>query len=147
MKTTVKALKKGELFTKKEIENPTEMQVWIRGKYDRSVKRYEIQCWGDTNKIEYVKGETAAYTEIRFLKEIKQSMLTSTQPERIIMYKVLTYEYHNGKLIHKSGDDCYFETKESAERCAEKLRKLDETFKRPGYYTIELTVKVIKEMD
>ena len=66
MKTTVKALKKGEYFTKKDIEEPSEMQVWIRGEYDRESRRYEISCWGDINKTQYVKGETIAYTEFTF---------------------------------------------------------------------------------
>lgn len=66
MKTTIKSLKPGAWFTKKDIKNPTEMQVWIRGEYDRTEKRYEIQCWGDINKIQYVKGDTIAYTEFTF---------------------------------------------------------------------------------
>ena len=66
MKTTIKSLKKGEWFTKKDIENPTENQVWIRGDYDRTSKRYECQSYGDINRICYIKGDKEVYTEFTF---------------------------------------------------------------------------------
>jgi len=66
MKTTVKSLKKGDWFTKKDLSDPTEMQVWIRGDYDRSSKRYSIICFGDINKEQFVKPETTAYTDFTF---------------------------------------------------------------------------------
>ena len=37
--TAIKNLKKGEFFTKKSIEYPTDRQVWIRGEYDHSEKK------------------------------------------------------------------------------------------------------------
>ena len=37
----IKDLKKGAFFTKKPVDNPKESQVWIRGEYDRSEKKYE----------------------------------------------------------------------------------------------------------
>lgn len=36
----IKELKKGDYFTIKSIENPTDKQVYIRGDYDRSSKKY-----------------------------------------------------------------------------------------------------------
>lgn len=37
---TVKQLKQGEYFTRKPIAEPKENQVYIRGEYDRSTKKY-----------------------------------------------------------------------------------------------------------
>ena len=37
----LKNLKKGEYFTIKPIEAPTEKQVYIKGDYDRASKNYE----------------------------------------------------------------------------------------------------------
>ena len=63
---TVRELKKGDFFTKKPYENPTDMQVWIRGDYDRSSKRYSCYCWGDVNKEQFLKGDKEVYTEFTF---------------------------------------------------------------------------------
>lgn len=63
---TVKELKKGRYFTRKAIENPTEMQVWIRGDYDREQKKYECQCFGDMNSFCYLKGAAEIYTDFTF---------------------------------------------------------------------------------
>lgn len=37
----LKELKKGDFFTKKAISDPSESQVWVRGDYDRSAKKYD----------------------------------------------------------------------------------------------------------
>lgn len=66
MKTIVKALKKGEFFTKKDIEFPGEMQVWIRGDYIREDKKYECICWGGVNKFCYMKGTKEVFTGFTF---------------------------------------------------------------------------------
>ena len=66
MKRTVKSLKKGEWFTKKDLSDPTEMQVWIRGEYDKETKKYSITCWGDTNKEQFIKGSTEVFTDFTF---------------------------------------------------------------------------------
>ena len=66
MKTTVKALKNGEFFTKRDIEFPGDMQVWIRGPYVRSEKKYECTCFGDVNKWCYLKGTKEVFTGFTF---------------------------------------------------------------------------------
>ena len=66
MKRTVKSMKKGEWFTKKDLSDPTEMQVWIRGEYDREAKKYWCQCFGDISKEQLIKGDAIAYTEFTF---------------------------------------------------------------------------------
>ena len=66
MKTTIKDIKRGEWFTLKDIENPTEMQVWIKDEYDRTEKAYWCQCFGDINKFRLFKGNKEVYTEFTF---------------------------------------------------------------------------------
>lgn len=56
----IKKLMKGELFLKKELPEgtePTAMQVWVRGDYVRSEKRYECYRYGDVNDFCYLKGD------------------------------------------------------------------------------------------
>lgn len=63
---TIKQLKQGEYFTKKPIEYPTEKQVWIRGEYDRELKKYECYCFNDVNKFCYIPGNKEVFTEFTF---------------------------------------------------------------------------------
>lgn len=63
---TVRDLKKGEYFTLKPIENPTESQVYIRGEYDRSEKKYEATKFSDISASRYLKPTTKVYTEFTF---------------------------------------------------------------------------------
>ena len=64
--TQLKNLKKGEFFTKKAIENPTEKQVWIRGDYDRSERKYECTRFDDICATCYIQGAKEVYTEFTF---------------------------------------------------------------------------------
>lgn len=61
-----KELKKGEYFTKKPISEPRESQVWIRGDYDRSTKKYECYRFDDMNTLNYVSGTKEVYTDFTF---------------------------------------------------------------------------------
>ena len=63
---TIKDLKRGDFFTKKPIEYPTESQVWVRGEYDRSSKKYECHRWDDVNHTSYLKATTQVYTDLIF---------------------------------------------------------------------------------
>ena len=62
----IKDLKKGDFFTKKQIEDPSEDQVWIRGDYDRTEKKYECVCFGDANRCCYVDGNKEVFTDFIF---------------------------------------------------------------------------------
>lgn len=64
--TTIKALKRGEWFTLKPLEEPTEKQVYIRGDYDRETKKYFIEKWDNIGNGRMIKGTTKAYTEFTF---------------------------------------------------------------------------------
>lgn len=62
----VKELKQGEFFTRKSIANPTEKQVFIRGAYDRTEKRYECTRFDDVSACCYLKGDTQVFTDFVF---------------------------------------------------------------------------------
>lgn len=64
--TLVKCLKKGEFFTKRSIENPTEHQVWVRGDHDRASKKYECFRFDDVNRVCYMAGYKEVYTDFTF---------------------------------------------------------------------------------
>ena len=63
---TVKQLKQGEYFTRKPIAEPKESQVYIRGEYDRSTKKYICTKWNDVSSSILLKGGTEIYTEFVF---------------------------------------------------------------------------------
>lgn len=62
----LKDLKIGEYFTLKPIENPTEKQVFIRGEYDRTEKKYECGRFDDISYTRYLSGKTEVYTDFTF---------------------------------------------------------------------------------
>ena len=62
----IKELKKGEFFTLKPTNEPKENQVFIRGDYDRSIKKYECTRFSDINSWRYLKPETVVYTDFIF---------------------------------------------------------------------------------
>lgn len=62
----VRELKIGELFTRKPIEFPKESQVYIRGEYCRSDKRYSCTHWADISWSSGFKGDTVVYTGFTF---------------------------------------------------------------------------------
>lgn len=63
---TLKDLKTGEYFTLKPIENPTEKQVFIRGEYDRTEKKYECGRFDDISYTRYLSEKTEVYTDFTF---------------------------------------------------------------------------------
>ena len=63
---TIKELKKGDFFTKKNIEYPKETQVFIRGDYDRSTKKYECIRFSDCNDVQYITGTKEIYIDLIF---------------------------------------------------------------------------------
>lgn len=63
---TLKELKKGEYFTRKDIEFPKDTQVFVRGDYDRSTKKYECHRFSDINDTIYLKGSTNVFTDMTF---------------------------------------------------------------------------------
>ena len=66
MPIKLKDLKRGDWFTKKPIENPKDMQVWVKDYYDRSAKKYCCYKWGDMNHIQLINGNTKVYVDFTF---------------------------------------------------------------------------------
>lgn len=66
MVTQLKALKKGDYFTKKDIPEPPEKQVWVRGDYDHSSRKYECSNFEDVNKTCFIKGDREVYIDFTF---------------------------------------------------------------------------------
>lgn len=62
----VKELKKGCYFTKKAIEEPRESQVWVRGEYDRSSRKYECHRFDDINSTCFLPGDREAFVDFVF---------------------------------------------------------------------------------
>lgn len=62
----IKDLKKGAFFTKKPVDNPKESQVWIRGEYDRSEKKYECTRFDDISCSCFLPGSKEVFTDFTF---------------------------------------------------------------------------------
>ena len=63
---TVKDLKVGAWFTLKPIPEPKDTQVYIRGEYDRSTKKYSCGKFSDISYCRELKGNTPVYTDFIF---------------------------------------------------------------------------------
>lgn len=62
----LREVKRGDYFTKKNIDFPRDSQVWIRGEYDRSEKKYECYRFDDVNTTCYIKGDKEVYVDFTF---------------------------------------------------------------------------------
>lgn len=62
----VKDLKKGDYFTLKDIKNPTESQVYVRGEYIREEKKYSCYKFSDINAERLFVGEKLVFTDFIF---------------------------------------------------------------------------------
>lgn len=62
----IKDLKKGDFFTLKPTENPKESQVFIRGDYIRSEKKYECGKFSDISEFRMFNGDKEVYVEFTF---------------------------------------------------------------------------------
>lgn len=62
----LKDLKKGEYFTLKEIAEPNENQVYVRGDYDRESKTYSCYKFSDTNSERFIKGNKKVFIDFVF---------------------------------------------------------------------------------
>lgn len=62
----IKDLKKGTLFTLRPVDHPRESQVYVRGEYDRSARRYWAGKWDDISAGRLLKPDTPVYTDFIF---------------------------------------------------------------------------------
>lgn len=63
---TIKDLKIGEYFTLKPYDSPAENQVYIRGEYDRSERKYDCGKFCDISYSRLFKGDREIYTDFTF---------------------------------------------------------------------------------
>ena len=64
--TTISKLRPYDLFTFKPIVDPTEKQVYVRGEYNRSTKRYEYYKFSDNRFVNVAKGDRIVYIDFDF---------------------------------------------------------------------------------
>lgn len=64
--TKIRELKRGQYFTLKDIPEPKESQVFVRGEYDRTEKRYECIRFDDISHTRYISGDKEVYTDFTF---------------------------------------------------------------------------------
>ena len=62
----LKDLKLGEYFILKDIPEPKESQVYIRGEYDRITKKYLCGKFVDICNSRLLKGDTEVFTDFTF---------------------------------------------------------------------------------
>lgn len=64
----LKDLKKDDIFSRKPLNNQEALasQVYIKGEYDRSSKKYWCQKWDDISKGMELKGDTEVYQDFIF---------------------------------------------------------------------------------
>lgn len=62
----LKDLKMGDWFTLKPIDHPKESQVYIRGEYDKTNKKYICSKFSDICYSRSLKGDTPIYTDFIF---------------------------------------------------------------------------------
>ena len=64
----LKELKKDDIFSRKPLNNREALasQVYIKGSYDRSTKKYWCQKWNDISKGIELKGDTEVYQDFIF---------------------------------------------------------------------------------
>ena len=63
---SIRDLKQGEFFTLRPIAEPTENQVYIRGAYDRSARKYECGKFSDISYSRLFNGSKMVYTDFTF---------------------------------------------------------------------------------
>jgi len=62
----IKDLKIGEFFTLRKIDDPKESQVYIRGEYDRSLRKFICGKFDDISASRNFSGDKEVYTEFVF---------------------------------------------------------------------------------
>lgn len=62
----LKSLKNGEYFTLKDIAEPKESQVWVKGEYDKYDREWICYKFSDVNQGKGFKGDKLVYTDFIF---------------------------------------------------------------------------------
>ena len=71
--TLLKNVKEGQYFCfsmtpdeQKEEQEVKSGKVWVRGSYDRELKKYEVYMFANIGKYKFVKGDRIVWTDIFF---------------------------------------------------------------------------------
>lgn len=59
-------LKKGDYFTLRPVEEPKESQVYVRGDYNRDVKKYDVSKFFDICDWRLMRGDRIVYVDFIF---------------------------------------------------------------------------------
>ena len=62
----LREIKKGEYFTLKEIAEPKESQVYIKGDYDKATKTFSICKFSDVNSERFLKASKQVFIDFIF---------------------------------------------------------------------------------
>lgn len=62
----LKDLKKGEYFTLKQLDEPNENQVYIKGDYDMGSKTFSCSKFSDSNSERFIKGNKLVFIGFTF---------------------------------------------------------------------------------
>lgn len=62
----LKNLKSGDMFTLKNVEYPTDNQVYVKGAYDRSERKYLCYKYGDVCCERLLRGDRVVFTDFIF---------------------------------------------------------------------------------
>lgn len=62
----LKSLKQGEYFTLKDIPQPKDSQVWVKGEYDKYDKEFVCYKFSDISNGKGMKGSKLVYTDFIF---------------------------------------------------------------------------------
>ena len=65
-RVSIKEVKRGEFFTLKPSPFPKESQVYVRGEYDRSARRYDCGKFSDISMSRLFSGRTMVYIDFIF---------------------------------------------------------------------------------
>ena len=63
---SIKDLKEGDYFTLRPIEFPKESQVYVRGHYERSLKKFSVTKFSDTSSERFLRGNCLVYVGFFF---------------------------------------------------------------------------------
>lgn len=66
MKTMLKNLKKGDYFKVVKKNGELSTQVYVKGEYERTLKKYSTHKFEDVCNERFMKGETCVTTEFEF---------------------------------------------------------------------------------
>ena len=58
-------VKNGDYFTLRPLEEPKDTQVYVRGDYDRDIKKYEVSKFADINDFRFLRGDRIDLCQVK----------------------------------------------------------------------------------